>query len=75
VISRGVSFSVQCRDGVASGEPERMARGCFFEYPGAGHGVSVVPGCPFQMFPAFLADPSVSPDGVCIGAMDAPAGP
>ncbi len=41
----------------------------FFEYPGVGHGASVVVGCPQEMMLAFLADPSSAPDDACIAEM------
>ncbi len=54
---------------------EMLAHGYFFEYPGIGHGVSGVSGCPQQMFLAFLADPAVRPDDACIAGMGSLSGP
>jgi len=49
-----------------------MDRGHFFEYPGVGHGASIVPGCPTDMMLAFLEDPFTAPDDACIAEMDLP---
>jgi len=49
---------------------ETLANGYAFEYPGVGHGASAVAGCPQAMMVAFLADPSVAPDGTCIEQMN-----
>ena len=51
---------------------ETLPGGYFFEYPGVGHGASVVAGCPRDMLVAFLNDPAVAPDDACIGEMDLP---
>ena len=51
---------------------ETLENGYFFEYPGVGHGASVVEGCPTDMMIAFLNDPSSTPDDACITAMDWP---
>jgi hypothetical protein len=49
---------------------ETLENGYFFEYPGIGHGASAVPGCPRQMFTAFLQNPASAPDGSCIREME-----
>ncbi|MBN1483545.1 MAG: alpha/beta fold hydrolase [Chloroflexia bacterium] len=49
---------------------ETLPNGHFFEYPGLGHGVSVVAGCPQQMLLEFLNDPDSRPDDRCIDEMD-----
>ncbi len=43
-----------------------------YEYPGIGHGASVMAGCPQEMMVAFLANPSVAPNSACIEAMRKP---
>ena len=48
---------------------ETLSRAYFFEYPGVGHGASVIQGCPQDMAVAFLADPDKAPDGTCIADM------
>jgi pimeloyl-ACP methyl ester carboxylesterase len=42
----------------------------YFEYPGVGHGASVLEGCPQQMFTAFLQDPGSAPEDACIQEME-----
>ena len=51
---------------------ETLENSFFFEYPGVGHGASVVEGCPIDMMISFLGDPTVAPDGACIAEMDLP---
>lgn len=41
-----------------------------YEYPGVGHGASAVPGCPQQMFVAFLENPAFPPDDACLAGME-----
>jgi len=48
---------------------ETLENGHFFEYPGVGHGASVVAGCPCEMLIAFLNDPAHAPDDSCIAEM------
>lgn len=48
---------------------ETLENGYFTEYPGIGHGASVLPGCPSEMFTAFLENPFSEPDGACIQEM------
>jgi pimeloyl-ACP methyl ester carboxylesterase len=48
---------------------ETLENGYFYEYPGIGHGASALPGCPSQMFMAFLENPAFTPDGACIQEM------
>jgi pimeloyl-ACP methyl ester carboxylesterase/predicted small lipoprotein YifL len=47
-----------------------LANSYVFEFPGVGHGASVVAGCPQEMMLAFLEAPSAAPDDSCIAAMD-----
>jgi hypothetical protein len=49
-----------------------LTQGAFFEYPGVGHGVSTVAGCPHDMLIAFLENPAAVPDDACISAMGRP---
>lgn len=49
---------------------ETLENGMVFEYPGVGHGASIVEGCPHDMLLAFLDDPSTAPDDACIAGMD-----
>lgn len=42
----------------------------FFTYPIAGHGASLVPGCPQEMMVAFLNNPSIAPQASCIEKMN-----
>ncbi len=44
----------------------------FFEYPGMGHGVSLIAGCPTDMMIAFFQDPTTAPDSTCIEEMGGP---
>jgi pimeloyl-ACP methyl ester carboxylesterase len=46
-----------------------LANAYFFEYPGVGHGASALPGCPQQMFVAFLEAPLSPPDDACMAGM------
>jgi pimeloyl-ACP methyl ester carboxylesterase len=49
---------------------ETLPNGAVFEYPGVGHGASVVEGCPRDMLVAFFTDPTVEPDGACVAGME-----
>lgn len=51
---------------------ETLDNSYVFEYPGVGHGASIVEGCPIDMMVAFLDDPSSPPDDACIAEMDGP---
>lgn len=48
---------------------ETLSRAYAFEYPGVGHGASGFPGCPQQMFIAFLTDPLSAPEDDCVADM------
>ena len=48
---------------------ERLERGFFVEFPGLGHGVATVQGCPLSITLAFLADPQAEPVTSCVGDM------
>ena len=48
---------------------ETLENDIFVEFPGVGHGASVVPGCPQDMMIAFLDDPTRPPDGACVAGM------
>jgi pimeloyl-ACP methyl ester carboxylesterase len=48
---------------------ETLDNGNFFEYPGIGHGASVVDDCPMQMMVDFLDNPYSKPDDSCIAKM------
>jgi pimeloyl-ACP methyl ester carboxylesterase len=48
---------------------ETLENGYFYEYPGIGHGASVVDDCPMQMMIDFLDDPDSRPDDTCISRM------
>ena len=45
---------------------QTLSHGYFFEYPGIGHGASIIPGCPQDMASAFLDNPDEPPDDTCI---------
>ncbi len=49
---------------------ESLEKAFFYEYPGLGHGTSVVDDCPRGMMTAFLANPSVPPADACISEME-----
>jgi hypothetical protein len=51
---------------------QTLTRSYFFEYPGVGHGASVVSGCPQDMMIAFLGDPGRAPDDACMAEMSPP---
>jgi hypothetical protein len=46
-----------------------LANSFFYEYPGVGHGASALPGCPGEMFTAFLEGPGEAPEDGCIEGM------
>jgi hypothetical protein len=46
-----------------------LANSFFYEYPGVGHGASGLPGCPREMFTAFLEEPREAPEDACIEGM------
>ncbi|MFZ5915411.1 MAG: alpha/beta fold hydrolase [Chloroflexota bacterium] len=48
---------------------QTLANGHLFEYPGVGHGASIVLGCPQAMMQAFIDDPTRAPDDACIDAL------
>ncbi len=48
---------------------ETLENGTFIEYPGVGHGASLVPGCPQDMMIAFLDGPASPPDDACVAGM------
>ena len=48
---------------------ETLANGYHYEFPGVGHGASVMAGCPSEMFTAFLQNPGATPDDSCIQGM------
>jgi pimeloyl-ACP methyl ester carboxylesterase len=49
---------------------ESLEKAFFYEYPGLGHGTSVVEDCPRGMMTAFLANPAAPPADACIGEME-----
>lgn len=49
-----------------------LRRSFFFEFPGAGHGVTLDGGCPFSMTLAFLDDPLRKPDDACMAQLGGP---
>ena len=49
---------------------ETLENAYTYEYPGVGHGASVLPGCPRQMLLAFWADPARAPDDACLAGMN-----
>ena len=52
---------------------ENLPNSYFFEFPGRGHTVSIsVHECPFEMVLAFLADPLMEPDSMCMWDMTGP---
>jgi len=48
-----------------------LERSFYYEYPGVGHGASLIEGCPQDMAIAFLKDPLQAPQDACIEAMQA----
>jgi pimeloyl-ACP methyl ester carboxylesterase len=48
---------------------ETLPYGSVIEYPGVGHGASVVEGCPRDMLISFLNDPTATPDDACVAGM------
>jgi pimeloyl-ACP methyl ester carboxylesterase len=48
---------------------ESLGKAFFYEYPGLGHGTSVVDDCPRGMMIAFLTDPTAPPENACISEM------
>lgn len=53
----------------AQGAAAALANAYVYEYPGVGHGASALPGCPQEMFMAFLEDPYAPPEDDCIADM------
>ncbi len=51
---------------------ETLSSSYFYEFPGYGHGVSVLGGCPTSITQAFLDNPTVAPDGSCIAGIGTP---
>jgi pimeloyl-ACP methyl ester carboxylesterase len=51
---------------------ETLPRSFFYEFPGFGHGVSILGNCPTTMTQAFLANPAAPPDASCIAAIGGP---
>lgn len=49
-----------------------LTNGYFYEFPGAGHGVSLDGGCALGMTLAFLDDPSREPNAACMAQMGGP---
>jgi pimeloyl-ACP methyl ester carboxylesterase len=48
---------------------ETLTHAYVYEYPGIGHGASGLPGCPQQMFVAFLENPLTAPEATCLAGM------
>jgi len=48
---------------------QTLSRAYYFEYPGIGHGASLIQGCPQDMAIAFLAQPETVPDDTCIAGL------
>jgi len=51
---------------------DALGNATFFLFPGLGHGATLAHECPESIFRAFVADPTVPPDGSCIASMPAP---
>jgi pimeloyl-ACP methyl ester carboxylesterase len=51
---------------------ESLSNSYFYEFPGYGHGVSVVDGCSTDITQAFFADPASPPDTGCLANIGAP---
>ena len=49
-----------------------LANSYYFEFPGMGHGVSVVTGCPISIALDFLDDPTTEPDSTCLTGLTGP---
>jgi pimeloyl-ACP methyl ester carboxylesterase len=49
---------------------ESLEKAFFYEYPGLGHGTSVVDNCPRGMLTAFLTDPTRPPEDACLAEME-----
>ncbi len=52
---------------------ETLGSSYFYEFPGFGHGVSILGNCPTQLTQAFVNNPTVAPDASCIAAIGPPA--
>jgi len=48
---------------------ETLSNSTVIEFPGVGHGASIVAGCPFDTMIAFLDDPTTPPDDACTADM------
>ena len=48
---------------------DRLENSYFVEYPGLGHGVAAVEGCPISVTLSFLDDPTIAPDVSCAASM------
>ncbi len=51
---------------------ENLSNSYFYEFPGFGHGVSILGGCPTDITQAFLTSPATAPDTSCIANIGAP---
>jgi hypothetical protein len=51
---------------------ETLRNSYFYEFPGFGHGISVLGDCPTNLTLAFLNDPTSTPDASCIAQIGLP---
>lgn len=49
---------------------QTLSQAYFYEYPGIGHGASIITGCPQDMAIAFLHQPNQAPDDACIDDLE-----
>jgi pimeloyl-ACP methyl ester carboxylesterase len=51
---------------------ETLSNNFFYEFPGTGHGVSILGGCPTSITLAFLDNPTSAPDTSCMAGLGGP---
>ena len=51
---------------------DNISESYYFEFPGHGHGTSMVEGCPTQMMIEFFENPNQSPNSTCISQLTGP---
>lgn len=51
---------------------EFLSTGYYYEFPGYGHGISILGGCPTNITLNFIDVPGTAPDGSCIGQIGGP---
>jgi pimeloyl-ACP methyl ester carboxylesterase len=51
---------------------ETLSNNYFYEFPGTGHGVSILGGCPTSITLSFLDNPTSAPDTSCMAGLNGP---